>query len=135
MKTRLFGAATMLALFAAAGTVQGTPPESLARETRVYDILVDRSVAGQSTVVIERFTEDRERATTDAKVTVSWVVFKYVYEFHGEEQWIGGEPLQLSSRAVDGGKRQSLVAKQAERGWQISKGGAAPAVVGDVQLT
>jgi hypothetical protein len=135
MKTRLFGAAAILALVAAAGTVQGDSPEFLGRETRVYDIWVDRSVAGKSTVTIEHFTDGRERATTDAKLSVAWVVFKYVYEFHGEEYWIRGQPLQLSSRAVDGGKRLSLVATQAERGWQISKGGAPPAVVADVQLT
>jgi len=135
MKTSILAAATLFALVATVEAVQNDSPEPLERETRVYDIWVDRSVAGKSTVEIERFTDGRERATTDAKLAVAWVVFKYVYEFHGEEYWSQGQPEHLSSRAVDGGKRLSLVATRRERGWRIQKSGVASAVAGEIQLT
>jgi hypothetical protein len=74
--------------------------------------------------------------SADAKVTVSWTVFSYVYEFHGKELWRDGRFEQLESRAVDGGKQLSLSVKRADGGFQVvTKAKGRPATVSDVQLT
>jgi len=123
--TALAGGQTMLAV----------GPDAVSAETRTYDILVDRTAAGQSTLAIVRYGDGSEITTTDAKVTVAWTVFKYVYEFHAQEQWLHGQVQQLNSRAVDGGKRLTLSAVRAERGWQVSTMGGQPTIVGEVHLT
>jgi hypothetical protein len=104
-------------------------------EIRTYDILIDGKPAGQSTLSLERLTDGSEACTTDAKLTVKWAVFSYVYEFHGREEWRGGGFLQLSSRAVDGGKRLSLEAHAADGSLLVSKSGGKSAAAPLAQLT
>ena len=121
------------------GSVSEAPlaaePEVVSAETRTYDILVDGKNSGQSTLTITRYSDGSESVSADAKVTVSWTVFSYVYEFHGKEQWRDGRFEQLESRAVDGGKKLSLSAKRADGGFSITKAKGKPTSAADVQLT
>src|SRR2546423_1630714 len=87
---------------AAAGALRAAEPELVFSETRTYDVLVDGKNSGQSTLAIASYRDGTETVKADAKITVSWVVFKYVYEFHGQEQWRNGHLEQLTSNAVDG---------------------------------
>src|SRR5947209_5049854 len=110
-------------------------PMAVSAETRTYDILVDGKNSGQSTLVITRYSDGRESVSADAKVTVSWTVFSYVYEFHGKEQWRDGRFEQLESRAVDGGTKLSLSVKREGGGFSITKAKGKPTSAPDIQLT
>src|SRR5262249_29787495 len=86
VSSRLAVAAVSL-LVAAPPTTCAAGPELIAIETRTYDIFVDHKKSGQSTLQMARYGDGTEVVSTDAKLTVSWAVFTYVYEFHGQERW------------------------------------------------
>src|SRR5438132_10302058 len=125
MKTRWISLLMRIALAAAfcgdRRDVLAAEPAVVLAETRTYDILVDGKNSGQSTLAITRYSDGSESVTADAKVTVSWTVFSYVYEFHGKEQWRDGRLEHLDSRAVDGGQKLSLTVKRANGGFSIAK--------------
>ena len=110
-------------------------PEIVSTETRTYDILVDHKRSGQNTLTITRYSDGTETVTADAKVTVTWTVFTYVYEFQGKERWQQGRLEQITSRAVDGGRRLSLSATRGDGGFSIAKDSRKPVAGPDVQLT
>jgi len=110
-------------------------PTVVSVETRTYDILVDGKNSGQSTLTITRWSDGSESVSAEAKVTVTWTVFSYVYEFHGKEQWRDGRFEQLESRAVDGGTKLSLSVKREGGGFRVTKSKGKPASIPDVQLT
>jgi len=120
---------------AADGFVAAAEPAIVFAETRTYDIIVDGKKSGQSTLAITRYSDGSESVNADAKVTVTWAVFSYVYEFHGQEQWSGGRLEQLDSRAVDGGRQLSLSVKRGEGGYSIAKAKGRPTSAADVQFT
>ncbi len=125
-----------IASFSVAGLLAAAEPEVVSAETRTYEISVDGKNSGQSTLSLARYSDGSESVSADAKVTVSWTVFSYVYEFHGKEVWRDGRFDQLESRAVDGGKRLSLSVKRGERGFEvITNAKGKPASISDVQLT
>src|SRR6478672_9463103 len=132
---RLLMAAGTVAFFGGAGWLAAAEPEVGSAETRTYDIFVDGKNSGQSTLTITRYSDGSESVSADAKVTVSWTVFSYVYEFHGKEQWRDGRFEQLESRAVDGGKKLSLSVRREDGGFQIAKAKGKPASAPDIQLT
>ena len=135
MNYRFTAVAFVLSASAMCASLSAAGPDVVSSETRTYEIRVDRAAVGQSSLTIARYSDGTEVATTDAKLTVTWTVFKYAYEFHGQERWSQGRLQELSSRAVDGGKRLTLSAVQTERGWRIAKSSGPAALVGDVQLT
>jgi hypothetical protein len=104
-------------------------------ETRTYEILVDRAVVGQSVVTIAHGADGALIATTDARLSVSWVVFTYVYEFHGQEVWNGGRFERLASRAVDGGKKLSLNVTRSGSGFSIAPAGSRPSTAPEIGMT
>src|SRR5262245_28230775 len=104
--------AALAALFASS-EAQTADPEVVSAETRSYDVFVDGKNSGQNTLVITRYNDGAESVSADAKITVTWTVFTYVYEFHGQEQWRGGRLEKLTSRAVDGGRKLSLAVARA----------------------
>jgi hypothetical protein len=126
-----------VATFALAGNqgLLAAEPEIVSTETRTYDILVDHKPSGQNTLTITRYSDGTETVAADAKVKVTWTVFTYVYEFQGKERWQQGQLEQLTSRAVDGGRRLSLSATRADGGFSIAKDNRKPAAGPDVQLT
>src|SRR3954453_7794473 len=79
-------------------------PELAFAETRTYDIFVDGKKSGQSKLTIAGYRDGTETVKADAKITVNWLVFNYVYEFHDQEQWRSGVLQELTSNAVDGGE-------------------------------
>ena len=115
--------------------LQSAEPEVVFAETRTYDIFVDSKKSGQSKLTIARYSDGSETVSADAKVTVRWTVFSYVYEFHGKEQWRDGRFEQLESRAVDGGRQLSLSVNRTEGGFSIATAKGSPTVAGNVQLT
>src|SRR5689334_3196647 len=76
-------AAAMVAFFGVEDWLAAAEPEVVSAETRTYDIFVDSKNSGQSKLTITRYSDGSESVSADAKVTVSWTVFSYVYEFHG----------------------------------------------------
>jgi len=110
-------------------------PDVISAEVRTYDIFIDHKKSGQSTLAVTRYSDGTETASTDAKLSVSWTVFRYVYEFHGQERWHRGRLEQINSRAVDGGRRLSLAAMRTGHGLAVSKQGGPAAAIPDVQTT
>jgi uncharacterized protein DUF6134 len=104
-----------------------TEPDVLSVEQRTYEISVDGAKAGQSACVITTYADGLEVAKTDAKVSVGFAIFTYVYEYHGAEQWRGGRLAKVESRAIDGWKRLSLLVDVQEGGSAVSAQGARPA--------
>jgi len=117
------------------GFAAAAEPAIVFAETRTYDITVDGKKCGQSTLAITRYSDGGESVSADAKVTVTWAVFSYVYEFHGKEQWRSGRLEQLDSRAVDGGRQLSLSVKRGDGGYSIAKAKGRPSSATDVQFT
>jgi len=122
-------------LFCDVQRLAAAEPTVVSAETRTYYIAVDGKNSGQSTLTITRFSDGSEAVSADAKVTVRWTVFTYVYEFHGKEQWREGRFAQLESRAVDGGKQLSLSVKRADGGFSVTTAKGRPTSVPDVQFT
>src|SRR5262249_43875589 len=118
-----------------ANVVAAAEPTAVFAETRTYDIFVDDKKSGQSKLTITRYSDGSEAVNADAKVTVRWTVFSYVYEFHGKEQWRDGRFEQLESRAVDGGRQLSLSVKHTETGFIVATAKGSPTSAADVQLT
>jgi hypothetical protein len=133
--TRFLLVAAVATLLCGSQFVVAAMPEVISIETRTFDILIDGNKSGQSTLNITRWSDGTESASTDAKVTVRWTVFSYVYEFHGQEHWQRGRLEQLTSRAVDGGRRLTLSATRDDRGLAIRKSAGEPLHVSDAQLT
>src|SRR5437867_3492526 len=109
------------AICAALSGPRAAEPDLAFSETRTYDVLVDGKNAGQSTLTIASFRDGTETVKTDAKISVSWLVFSYVYEFHGQEQWRSGRLEQLTSHAIDGGQKMSLQVARKGGGYRITK--------------
>lgn len=116
-------------------TTRAAGPEVITVETRTYDIFVDHKKSGQSTLHLARYGDGTEVVSTDAKLTVSWTVFTYVYEFHGQERWQRGRLEALSSRAVDGGRHLALAATRTEHGLTIRKLSGSPAAIPEFEAT
>jgi len=127
--------AAVATLLCDGGSLLAAAPGVISSETRTYEVVVDRAKSGQSTLTITRYSDGSEVVNTDAKVTVTWAVFTYVYEFHGQERWQRGRLEQLSSRAIDGGRRLSLSATRTERGFTIVKSSGPQEASPDIQLT
>jgi Domain of unknown function (DUF6134) len=123
------------AFFSSIRRLAAAEPMVIFAETRTYDIFVDDKKSGQSTLTITRYNDGSESVSADAKVTVRWTVFSYVYEFHGKEQWRDSRFEQLESRAVDGGRQLSLSVKRTEGGFSIATAKGKPTSAADVQLT
>src|SRR5438105_2848792 len=123
------------AVSAVCGGVRAAEPELVFSETRTYDVLVDGKNSGQSTLTIASYRDGTETVKADAKITVSWVVFTYVYEFHGQEQWRSGRLEQLTSNAVDGGQKMSLKVARTDGGYSITKSKGKPDSAADIQFT
>jgi len=138
-RTTPYAVLAAIALTAGALSLGGAGPllaaDVVATEIRTYEILIDGKPAGQSTLQIERLADGSEVCATAAKLTVKWTIFSYEYEFHGREEWRGGAFQQLSSRAVDGGKRLSLAAQQSGGGLLVSKSGGQATAAPLAQLT
>lgn len=82
----------------------GQTPRTTAEETREFEILVKGKPAGRCVLRIRELDDGTTVATTDADVSLSFVVYTYRYEFHGQEIWRQGSMLLTDNRAVDGGK-------------------------------
>jgi hypothetical protein len=116
-------------------TAIAVEPEIAFAETRTYDIFVDGKKSGQSKLTIASYRDGTETVKADAKITVNWLVFNYVYEFHDQEQWRSGVLQELTSSAVDGGEKMSLKVTRADRGYSIIKGNEKPETAQEIHFT
>jgi hypothetical protein len=89
-------------------------------EVREFDIFVKGKPAGRSTIRIRTASDGRITANTEAKVSLSFVVYTYRYEYHGSETWHNGRLLETQSQAVDDGKRLGVRATVDGQGSRIA---------------
>jgi hypothetical protein len=130
---------TVLALVCAAwGGLHGAraaEPELAFSEMRTFDIFVDGKKSGQSKLSIASYRDGTETVKADAKISVNWLVFNYVYEFHNQEQWRSGVLQELSSNAVDGGEKMSLKVSRTDTGYSIAKSRGKPEAAAEIHFT
>src|SRR5262249_21236629 len=69
--------------------------------------------------------------STDASVSLDFIVFAYRYEFHGREDWQADQITSVDDRAVDGDKSLVLRARVDARGSTIEASGK-PATSGPI---
>jgi len=127
-----------LAIFLTCGFTRGSlaaGPELAFAETRTYDIFVDGKKSGQSKLTIASYRDGTETVKADAKISVNWLVFNYVYEFHDQEQWRSGVLHELTSNSVDGGEKLSLKVTRADNGYSIAKGNDKPEAAVEIHFT
>lgn len=91
--------------------VVAEPPRVVAEEVREFEICVRDQASGRSIIRIAELDDGSVVAATDVSAAVSFVVFRYRYEFHGCEKWQNGRLLQLDNRAVDNGKPLAVRAR------------------------
>ncbi|HJT33426.1 MAG TPA: DUF6134 family protein [Pirellulales bacterium] len=113
------------------GLSKAQEPHRTLEEVREFDILVQGKPAGASVVRITDRADGTTRVETEAHVKVSYLVYVYRYEFHGQETWRGKRLLSADNRATDDGKKFEARAKVGNRGGVIEAQGrtiTAPAI-------
>lgn len=86
-------------------------PSPIASETREFEILIDQARAGKSSITICDYEDGRCVAATSADVRVTVLLYTYVYQFNGSEEWHDGRLRGLNSKTVDGLSKLSLQAQ------------------------
>src|SRR5712675_1362558 len=89
-------------VFLLSPTAYGQSPQVAAEEVREFEILVSGKPAGSSTLRIAETPAGPTMVRTDAIVRLSYVVYTYRYEFHGQQVWQGDRLVSVEDRAVDG---------------------------------
>jgi hypothetical protein len=113
----------------------GQPVRETRTQVREFDIFVDGSCAGTSSLKISEFNDGRTVIATEADVKISYIVYAYKYQFRGSETWRDGKFLRLESQSADGGKRSSVVSEATKAGSRCSINGGAFAKMPTVSLT
>ena len=90
-----------------------------AEETREFEIFVDGVSSGTSTISIQEYPQGRVIASTVANVKVPTLVYTYVYQFDGAEEWNSDQFLNIQSRTVDGLSKFALRADADETGTSV----------------
>jgi hypothetical protein len=104
----------------------GQSPQAAAEEVREFEILVSGKPAGSSTLRIAETQNGLTTVRTDAVVNLSYVVYTYRYEFHGQEVWQANRLVSVEDRAVDGGTRLAINARNDPHGSVIQAQGKNP---------
>jgi hypothetical protein len=106
-----------------------------AEETREFEIFVDGTSSGTSTISIREYPEGRMVASTVAKVKVPTLVYTYVYQFDGAEEWNSDRFLNIQSRTVDGLSKFALRADADKTGTSVRVKDGKPSRSGLVAMT
>ncbi len=105
--------------------------ECIAAEVREYEIDVKGKPSGTTSTTIVKFADGVTTISTDAFVTLDFLVYAYHYEFHGREQWQGDQLVSVDNRAVDGGTKLALRASVDTHGSVLEAPGK-PVVTGPI---
>ena len=115
--------ALMLAAIATGSEMQrhvvAAEPEPIVHETREFAIRVDDLLAGSCTLTIDDYPGLRTIAHTSARVKMAVLLYTYVYQFDGSEEWINSRLCRLVSQGVDGLSKFSLKAEITTRGLNL----------------
>ncbi len=98
-------------------------PRVVAEEVREFEILVKGQNSGKCQIKITDTDDGTTLVTTDATVSLDYVVYTYRYEFHGKEDWHEDRLIWTDSVAVDAGKKLSARAQVDARGSTIEANG------------
>jgi hypothetical protein len=96
----------LLALtYGAKSGARADSPHISTDEVREFQVLVKDKPAGACTMRISTADDGTTRVTCDVNVKVSYLVYSYRYEFHGDELWQGNQLLSAHNEATDDGKK------------------------------
>ncbi|HEV3204414.1 MAG TPA: DUF6134 family protein [Gemmataceae bacterium] len=95
-----------LFLMVGVGTLIGLVPRATAGETEIRDfqIYVDNNSAGSYRMKITPHDNGTISMTAEARVQVTFLLFKYTYTYKGTETWLGNRLMRLDSTCNDDGK-------------------------------
>ena len=113
----------------------GQSPHVRAEEVREYEILVKGRPAGNATTRITDTDDGLTSVSTDAAVTLDYVVYAYRYEYHGVEVWQGDQLASVDARAIDGGAKLATHARCDSRGSIIEVPGKSPQAAPALTMT
>lgn len=92
-------------------------------EVREFEVLVKEKPVGTSTMRIRMAGDGTTHVTSDVNVKVSYLVYVYRYEFHGDEVWRGGQLLTAKNEATDDGKKFAAQVENKTGGATIESNG------------
>jgi hypothetical protein len=94
------------ALFGGILLLAGAAPAVAAdKETRTFNVTIDRRQAGSYTMTISRQEDGSIKVVNDANIEVRILLIKYRYTFQGTEVWKDGRLTQFKSSTNDDGKK------------------------------
>ncbi|MDB5340468.1 MAG: hypothetical protein JWN70_6087 [Planctomycetaceae bacterium] len=100
----------MFAAFACLTVQAAEPSRPVAQQIREFEIIVDDSRAGTNRVVTSDYAGGRTVTTTEANVSINYLVYTYTYRFRGSESWLASRPRKIECQTLEGGKRRSVKA-------------------------
>jgi hypothetical protein len=108
-------------------TAGATAPPTLAEEKREYEILVREKLAGSMSIRIADRADGSTSVSTEAAVTLNFILYSYRYEFHGREVWQGSRLISTENHGIDDGKQFATRATNNPKGSTIEILGKKPA--------
>ena len=92
-------------------TAGSSPAQAADTETRDFTISVDGRHAGFYRMTLRQQADGSIAMTGDADVRVSYLVYRYRYQYQGTEVWKDGRLLQLRSKSNDNGAAYQVDAR------------------------
>ena len=85
--------------------VSAKTPTAQTDEVRQYEVTVKNELVGSATVRISSAPDATTTTTTiDTSVLARFFLYKYRYEFHGSETWLGDQLVKFDGKVNDNGK-------------------------------
>jgi len=104
-------------------------------ETRNFQIFVDDKEAGKYQMIITANQDGSISVAAEAKVHVTFLVFKYTYTYKGVETWRGNRLIHLESNSNDDGQKFTVSAVGDEYNLRVKTNGRERTVQPDVWTT
>ena len=86
------------------GWVSAKTPTAETDEVRQYDVTVKNEPVGSAIVRISSAPDATTTTTIDTSVLARFFLYKYRYEFHGSETWLGDQLVNFDGKVNDNGK-------------------------------
>jgi Domain of unknown function (DUF6134) len=89
-------------------------------EIRQYDVTVNNKHVGNVTIQISQAPEGATSSCTDTSIEATFLLIKYRYEFHDDEEWLGDRLVKLDSKTNDNGRSLSVQVLTDSQGSRIN---------------
>jgi len=104
-------------------------------ELREFAISIDNHQAGRYRMEISPQPDGSVLVSSQAKVLLNYLIFRYTYQFAGTERWHNGCLVSLNSKSNDDGKKFQVNAVAHNNDIRVTVNGSTSAYRGDVWTT